>query len=246
MSQTTASQHASMDARTAQDSLIRLEGIKKVFLTDEVETHALAEVHMEIKQGEYVAIAGPSGCGKTTLLSILGLLDSPSHGTYMLAGENVANLSAVDRARVRNRQIGFIFQAFNLIGDLTVYENVELPLTYRGMGAAERKERVHAALERVGMSHRMKHYPAQLSGGQQQRVAVARAVAGEPAILLADEPTGNLDSTNGEAVMQLLQELHRAGATICMVTHDARYAQHAERTIKLFDGRVVEEVSRVS
>jgi len=223
--------------------LIRLEGIKKVFLTDEVETHALSEVHLEIRAGEYVAIAGPSGCGKTTLLSILGLLDAPSGGTYLLAGENVESLGAAERARVRNRQIGFIFQAFNLIGDLNVYENVELPLTYRGMDSAERRRRVQEALERVGMSHRMKHYPAQLSGGQQQRVAVARAVAGEPAILLADEPTGNLDSTNGEAVMELLRELHRAGATICMVTHDPRYALHADRTIKLFDGRVVEETT---
>ena len=222
-------------------TLIKLNGIKKVFYTEEVETHALAEVHLDIKEGEYVAIAGPSGCGKTTLLSILGLLDTPSDGQYTLAGESVAGLSAADRARVRNRQIGFIFQAFNLIGDLTVYENVELPLTYRGMSSAERKQRVQAALERVGMSHRMKHYPAQLSGGQQQRVAVARAVAGDPAILLADEPTGNLDSQNGEQVMDLLRELHRGGATICMVTHDPRYARHADRTIELFDGRVVEE-----
>jgi putative ABC transport system ATP-binding protein len=229
-----------------EKALIRLEGIKKVFLTDEVETHALSEVHLEIKQGEYVAIAGPSGCGKTTLLSILGLLDTPSDGQYYLDGVPVANLSASERARVRNRQIGFIFQAFNLIGDLTVYENVELPLTYRGMDAAERRKRVTEALERVGMSHRMKHYPSQLSGGQQQRVAVARAVAGQPLILLADEPTGNLDSTNGEAVMELLRELHRGGATICMVTHDARYAQHADRSIHLFDGRVVEETTQAA
>jgi putative ABC transport system ATP-binding protein len=224
-------------------TLIQLQGIKKVFYTDEVETHALADVHLGIKRGEYVAIAGPSGCGKTTLLSILGLLDTPTDGSYLLDDEPVANLSAADRARVRNRQIGFIFQAFNLIGDLTVYENVELPLTYRTLsgGGAERKQRVTAALERVGMSHRIKHYPAQLSGGQQQRVAVARAVAGDPAILLADEPTGNLDSTNGEAVMELLRELHRGGATVCMVTHDPRYAAHADRTIELFDGRVVEE-----
>jgi putative ABC transport system ATP-binding protein len=222
-------------------SLIQLQGIKKVFYTDEVETHALSDVHLDIKQGEYVAIAGPSGCGKTTLLSILGLLDTPSDGQYVLDGAPVANLSAADRARVRNRQIGFIFQAFNLIGDLTVYENVELPLTYRGLSAAERKQRVQQALEKVGMSHRVKHYPAQLSGGQQQRVAVARAVAGDPAILLADEPTGNLDSANGEAVMDLLRELHRGGATICMVTHDARYARHADRSVELFDGRVVEE-----
>jgi putative ABC transport system ATP-binding protein len=222
-------------------SLIQLQGIKKVFYTDEVETHALADVHLDIKQGEYVAIAGPSGCGKTTLLSILGLLDTPTDGAYVLDGRPVANLSAADRARVRNRQIGFIFQAFNLIGDLTVYENVELPLTYRGLSGAERKRRVTEALEKVGMSHRVKHYPAQLSGGQQQRVAVARAVAGDPAILLADEPTGNLDSSNGEAVMELLRELHRGGATICMVTHDPRYAAHADRTIELFDGRVLEE-----
>jgi putative ABC transport system ATP-binding protein len=223
------------------DALIRLESIKKVFYTDEVETHALSDIHLEVRNGEYVAIAGPSGCGKTTLLSILGLLDSPTDGTYMLDGQPVAKLSAADRARVRNRQIGFIFQAFNLIGDLTVYENVELPLTYRGMPSDERRKRVQAALERVGMSHRMKHFPAQLSGGQQQRVAVARAVAGDPAILLADEPTGNLDSTNGEAVMELLRELHQGGATICMVTHDPRYARHADRSVHLFDGKVVEE-----
>jgi len=223
------------------ETLIRMEGIKKIFYTDEVETHALADVHLEIGTGEYVAIAGPSGCGKTTLLSILGLLDTPTDGKYTLANEDVSNLSAGDRARIRNRQIGFIFQAFNLIGDLTVYENVELPLTYRGMSSAERKQRVTEALERVGMSHRMKHYPSQLSGGQQQRVAVARAVGGDPAILLADEPTGNLDSTNGEAVMELLAELHRGGATICMVTHDPRYARHADRSIHLFDGRVVDE-----
>jgi putative ABC transport system ATP-binding protein len=231
--------------RAPGDSLIRLEGIKKVFLTDEVETHALSDVHLEIREGEYVAIAGPSGCGKTTLLSILGLLDTATDGKYTLAGQDVTTLSAADRARVRNRQIGFIFQAFNLIGDLTVYENVELPLTYRtgdaALSASERRRRVTEALERVGMAHRQKHYPAQLSGGQQQRVAVARAVVGDPAILLADEPTGNLDSANGESVMELLHELHRGGATVCMVTHDPRYAQHAERSIHLFDGRVVEE-----
>jgi len=225
--------------------LLRMDGVQKVFLTDEVETHALADVHLEIRRGEYVTIAGPSGCGKTTLLSILGLLDTPSGGRYELAGQDVTTLDAGQRARVRNRQIGFIFQAFNLIGDLTVYENVELPLTYRSgehaLNAAERRRRVHDALERVGMSHRQKHYPAQLSGGQQQRVAVARAVVGDPSILLADEPTGNLDSANGESVMELLRELHRAGATVCMVTHDPRYAQHAERTVHLFDGRVVEE-----
>jgi putative ABC transport system ATP-binding protein len=223
------------------EPLIALAGIKKVFYTDEVETHALSDIQLEIRRGEYLAIAGPSGCGKTTLLSILGLLDSPTEGSYTLDGQPVSRLTAAERARVRNRQIGFIFQAFNLIGDLTVYENVELPLTYRGMAAEERRKRVQAALERVGMSHRMKHFPAQLSGGQQQRVAVARAVAGDPAILLADEPTGNLDSTNGEAVMELLRELHQGGATICMVTHDARYARHAERSVHLFDGKVVEE-----
>jgi putative ABC transport system ATP-binding protein len=222
-------------------ALIKLEGLKKVFFTDEVETHALEDVHLEVKQGEYLAVSGPSGCGKTTLLSILGLLDSPSDGTYMLGGEHVANLTAAQRAKIRNRQIGFIFQAFNLIGDLTVAENVELPLTYRGMPADERRRRVQEALEKVGMSHRMKHYPSQLSGGQQQRVAVARAVVGDPLILLADEPTGNLDSKNGEQVMDLLRDLHKAGATLCMVTHDPRYARHADRTIHLFDGRIVEE-----
>jgi len=221
--------------------LIQLQGVKKVFFTDEVETHALADVHLEIRQGEYVCIAGPSGCGKTTLLSILGLLDTPSEGAYLLEERPVANLSPADRARIRNRRVGFIFQAFNLIGDLTVAENVELPLTYRGMSGADRTRRLRAALDKVGMGHRAKHYPAQLSGGQQQRVAVARAVVGDPAILLADEPTGNLDSTNGEAVMELLRELHRGGATVCMVTHDPRYALHADRTIHLFDGRVVEE-----
>jgi putative ABC transport system ATP-binding protein len=209
-----------------------------VFYSEEVETHALSDVDLEIRKGEYVSVAGPSGGGKTTLLSILGLLDAPTDGEYLLDGQSVATLSAAERARVRNRQIGFVFQAFNLIGDLTVHENVELPLTYRGMSVAERTRRVTDALEKVGMSNRTKHYPPQLSGGQQQRVAVARAVAGDPAILLADEPTGNLDSANGEAVMDLLQELHRGGATICMVTHDPRYAAHASRSIELFDGRV--------
>jgi putative ABC transport system ATP-binding protein len=225
----------------ATEELIHLDGVTKVFTTDEVETHALAGIHMDIKRGEYVAISGPSGCGKSTLLAILGLLDTPSGGTFLLNSRPVQDLKPSERARIRNREIGFIFQAFNLIGDLTVYENVELPLTYRGMSGAERKKRVHEALERVGMSHRVKHYPAQLSGGQQQRVAVARALAGDPSILLADEPTGNLDSANGEAVMELLKDLHRGGATICMVTHDPRYAAHAERSIHLFDGRIVEE-----
>jgi putative ABC transport system ATP-binding protein len=229
-----------MSTTTAQP-LIRLEGVSKVFYTEEVETHALNNVHLEVMPGEYVAIAGPSGGGKTTLLSILGLLDSPTSGTYLLDGKPVSGLSATERARIRNREIGFIFQAFNLIGDLTVYENVELPLTYRGMSGAERKQRVMEALERVGMTHRVNHYPSQLSGGQQQRVAVARAIAGKPLILLADEPTGNLDSVNGEAVMGLLQELHRDGATICMVTHDPRYAQHADRSVHLFDGQVVRD-----
>jgi putative ABC transport system ATP-binding protein len=221
--------------------LLKLDGVTKVFFTDEVETHALAGVHMEIGRGEYVSIAGPSGCGKSTLLSILGLLDSPTNGEYLLNSRSVADLPAAERARVRNREIGFIFQSFNLIGDLSVFENVELPLTYRGMRPAERKERVESSLERVGMAHRAKHLPSQLSGGQQQRVAVARAVAGEPLILLADEPTGNLDSKSGEAVMDLLKELHQSGATICMVTHDPRYARHADRGIHLFDGRVVSE-----
>ena len=225
----------------ANDTLIKLEGVKKVFYTDEVETHALSEIYLEVKKGEYISIAGPSGCGKSTLLSILGLLDSPTGGNYSLNNQPVANLSISDRTRIRNREIGFIFQAFNLIGDLTVYENVELPLTYRGTGSAERKQKVQNALERVGMAHRMRHYPSQLSGGQQQRVAVARALVGDPLILMADEPTGNLDSKNGEAVMELLRELHRSGATICMVTHDQRYANFAERTIHLFDGRIVEE-----
>jgi putative ABC transport system ATP-binding protein len=221
--------------------LIRLDGVSKVFLTEDVETHALSGVHLEIGKGEYVAVAGPSGCGKTTLLSILGLLDSPTGGNYTLNDHPVSNLSAADRARIRNREIGFIFQAFNLIGDLTVKENVELPLTYRGMPGAERTRRVQDALEKVGMSHRINHYPSQLSGGQQQRVAVARAIAGSPSVLLADEPTGNLDSVNGEQVMGLLQELHREGATIVMVTHDPRYAEHAERSVHLFDGQVVRD-----
>jgi putative ABC transport system ATP-binding protein len=223
------------------DLLIQLESIKKVFFTDEIETHALSEIHLVIERGEYISIAGPSGCGKSTLLSILGLLDTPSEGRYVLNGNEVANLGFADRARIRNREIGFIFQSFNLIGDLTVFENVELPLTYRGMSTTERKANATAALEKVGMAHRMNHYPSQLSGGQQQRVAVARALGGKPSILLADEPTGNLDSKNGDAVMALLRELHREGATICMVTHDQRFAKHADRTIHLFDGRVVED-----
>src|SRR5436305_8531560 len=226
---------------SSDSPLIRLEGVTKVFLTDEVETHALAGVHMEIKKGEYISIAGPSGCGKSTLLSILGLLDSPSDGVYQLNGRPVSDLPLSERARIRNREVGFIFQSFNLIGDLNVYENVELPLTYRSMSSPERKKRVQESLEKVGMAHRIRHYPSQLSGGQQQRVAVARALAGTPSILLAAEPTGNLDSQNGEQVMDLLQQLHREGATICMVTHDPRFAKHADRQIHLFDGKVVEE-----
>ena len=226
--------------------LLRMEGVTKVFYTDEVETHALSGIHLEINKGEFISISGPSGCGKSTLLSILGLLDSPSDGDYWLGGNAVADLPVSERARIRNREVGFIFQSFNLIGDLTVYENVELPLVYRRMKSVERKERVRSALERVGMAHRAKHLPAQLSGGQQQRVAVARAVAGDPLILLADEPTGNLDSTNGEAVMDLLRELHQGGATVCIVTHDPRYARHADRTVNLFDGRVLEEKERAA
>ena len=224
-----------------KQALISLEGVSKVFSTDEMETHALVGIHLDIMRGEYISISGPSGCGKSTLLAILGLLDTPSHGNYTLNGTRVDQMKLSQRARVRNREIGFIFQAFNLIGDLTVYENVELPLTYRNMPSGERKTLVRDALERVGMSHRVKHYPSQLSGGQQQRVAVARALAGKPSILLADEPTGNLDSANGEAVMTLLNELHQEGATICMVTHDPRYAAKADRAVMLFDGRIVEE-----
>ena len=223
------------------DALIDMQGIRKVFYTEEVETHALSDVELAIAPGEFVSIAGPSGSGKTTLLSILGLLDTPTDGEYQLNGNPVANLTASERARVRNREISFIFQSFNLIGDLNVYENVELPLTYRGMFSSERRERANAALDRVGMTHRAKHMPSQLSGGQQQRVAVARAVCGDPSILLADEPTGNLDSGNASAVMDLMSELHQGGATICMVTHDPRWTNYADRTVHLFDGMVVDE-----
>jgi putative ABC transport system ATP-binding protein len=223
------------------EPLVRLEGVSKIFQADEVETHALSDVHLEIRRGEFVSIAGPSGCGKSTLLSIIGLLDSPTEGGYAIHGTPVASLSISELSRIRNREIGFVFQAFNLIGDLTVFENVELPLTYRNMAMSERRRRVQEVLDRVGMAHRMKHYPAQLSGGQQQRVAVARALGGQPSILLADEPTGNLDSKNSEAVMNLLKELHGEGATICMVTHDPRYAGMADRSIHLVDGRITEE-----
>jgi putative ABC transport system ATP-binding protein len=225
----------------SNQSIIQLKDVSRIFYTDEVETHALSGIHLDITKGEYVSVNGPSGCGKSTLLSILGLLDSPTGGSYLLDGKPVDKLTLSERARIRNREIGFIFQSFNLIGDLTVFENVELPLTYRGMKSSERKTRVNEALEKVGMAHRAKHLPSQLSGGQQQRVAVARAIVGRPLIMLADEPTGNLDSKNGEAVMELMRDLHREGATICMVTHDPRYARHASRTIHLFDGRVVEE-----
>lgn len=225
----------------SNELLIQVEDLQKVFVTEEVETHALSGVHLKIQKGEYIAIAGPSGCGKSTLLSILGLLDSPTDGNYLLNDRPVADLSASQRAHIRNREVGFIFQSFNLIGDLTVYENVELPLTYQKMPKAKRKKRVQAALEKVSMAHRMKHYPSQLSGGQQQRVAVARAIVTEPSILLADEPTGNLDSANGDTVMEMLAELHKAGSTICMVTHDPRYTKYAQRTIHLFDGRIVED-----
>jgi len=228
------------------NSLIEMSDIRKVFYADEVETHALAGIHLNIKQGEYVAISGPSGCGKSTLLSLLGLLDTPSNGNYHLSGVAVEDIGINQRARIRNKEIGFIFQAFNLIGDLTVIENVELPLTYRdGVGRKERRDKALGALERVGMAHRLNHYPSQLSGGQQQRVAVARALVGDPSILLADEPTGNLDSRNGEQVMVLLDELHKAGATICMVTHDPRYAEFADRQIHMFDGRIVDEETLV-
>ena len=227
--------------QTTNHPIIHLEGVKKVFFTEEVETHALEGIHLDIHKGEYLSIAGPSGCGKSTLLSIIGLLDSPSEGNYLLKGKPVSNLSMSERAHIRNREIGFIFQSFNLIGDLSVFENVELPLTYRRMKISDRKARVHESLESVGMLHRAKHLPSQLSGGQQQRVAVARALGGRPSILLADEPTGNLDSKNGEAVMELLRELHQEGATICTVTHDPRFSRHADRTVQLFDGMVVEE-----
>jgi putative ABC transport system ATP-binding protein len=226
---------------TNSEPLVLLEGVSKIFYAEEVETHALSGIHLEIRHGEFVSIAGPSGCGKSTLLSIVGLLDSPTEGGYAIRGTPVASLSISERSRIRNREIGFVFQAFNLIGDLTVFENVELPLTYRNMAMSERRRRVQEVLDRVGMAHRAKHYPAQLSGGQQQRIAVARALGGQPSILLADEPTGNLDSKNSEVVMDLLKELHREGATICMVTHDTRYAGIADRTIHLVDGRIVEE-----
>jgi len=232
-----------VESGPANEVLIQLTDVSKIFYTEEVETHALSGIHLTVRAGEFLSIAGPSGGGKTTLLSILGLLDTPSTGEYLLKNHPVANLTRGQQAVIRNREIGFIFQAFNLIGDLTVHENVELPLTYRGMPSSERKRRVDEALEKVQMSHRNRHYPAQLSGGQQQRVAVARAIATDPSVLLADEPTGNLDSANGQAVMELLRELHEGGATICLVTHDPRYAEYAERSVHLFDGRIVEDIS---
>jgi len=219
--------------------LLCFENICKSYLTDEVETRALRDINLSIERGEYLSIEGPSGCGKSTLLSIMGLLDAPTSGRYELNGRPLDHLSIGERTAIRNREIGFIFQNFNLIGDLTVGENVELPLEYRGVTKTERRRRVGEVLDAVSITHRAKHYPAQLSGGEQQRVAVARALAGDPSLLLADEPTGNLDSENGEAVMQLLKELHKTGATIVMVTHDRRFAAYSDRKIGLLDGRVV-------
>ncbi len=229
---------------TATTPVIQVTDMTKVYSTEEVETHALNGVHLTVEEGEYVAVMGPSGCGKTTFLSLLGLLDEPSSGSYHLSGTPVESLNASERAHVRNRHIGFVFQAFNLIGDLSVFENVELPLVYRGgISRNERRERVTRVLEEVGMAHRLRHYPGQLSGGQQQRIAVARALVGEPDILLADEPTGNLDSKSGEAVMSLLDELNGKGATILMVTHDPHYATRAKRIVRLHDGQVVDETT---
>ena len=225
----------------AADPIIRLEGVTKVFLTEEVGTYALSGIYLEIAKGEYVSIVGPSGCGKSTLLSILGLLESPTDGLYCLNGRPAADLSTAERMHLRHHHIGFMFQSIKLIGGLTVYENVELPLTYRGMRSAERRTRVQAALERVGMRHRVRYLPCQLSGGQQQRVSIARAIAGEPTIVLADEPTGHLDTMTRDVVLDLFDELGRAGATICMVTHDPDCARRADRTIDVFDGRIVEE-----
>lgn len=225
---------------TSQEGLVNLANIKKVFYTDDVETHALDDINLLIKKGEYVSITGPSGCGKSTLLSLLGLLDTSTSGKYELAGHDAVSLDRDERARIRNKEIGFVFQAFNLISDMTVAENVELPLTYRtDISKAQRKEWVDNALEKVDMKHRANHFPSQLSGGQQQRVAVARAISGNPSIILADEPTGNLDSKNAQIVMTLLDELHQQGVTICMVTHDPNSAARAQRTIEVFDGKIV-------
>ena len=230
----------------ASEPIIRLEGVKKVFYTEDVETHAVSDIHLNINKGEFVSITGPSGCGKSTCLSILGLLDSPTEGKYWLNDQDVSDLSLGERSRIRNREVGFIFQSYNLVGDRTIADNVALPLMFRGMKKSERDERVSEALKKVGMTHRAQHFPGQLSGGQQQRVAVARAIAGQPLILLADEPTGNLDSTNGEMVMDLLRDLHKDGATICMVTHDPRYASSADRLVYLADGSIVREESNVT
>ena len=221
--------------------MLSMRELSRVYRTDTVETTALDRIDLDIADGEFVAIMGPSGCGKSTLLNVIGMLDSPTSGSYVFDGLEVAGLPEAKLANVRKSNIGFIFQSFNLVDELSVRENIELALLYHDVGASERRSRVEAVMDKVGIGHRAKHRPSQLSGGQQQRVAVARAVAGEPSILLADEPTGNLDSKNGEAVMELLRELHRAGATICMVTHDPRYAAHADRSVHLFDGRIVEE-----
>ena len=222
--------------------MIKIENVKKVFRTEDVETWALREVSLEVKAGEFVAIMGPSGCGKSTLLNILGLLSSPSEGTYMLDGKDVSTLSESDRIKLRKGALGFVFQSFNLIDELNVSENIELPLLYMGVSAKERKEAVKAVIDRVAMGHRAKHFPAQLSGGQQQRVAIARAVISNPKLILADEPTGNLDSKNGKEVMELLKELHQEGTTIVMVTHSQRDASYADRVVNLFDGQIVNEV----
>ena len=220
--------------------MIKLHNIKKIFRTEEIETWALREVSLEVKEGEFVAIMGPSGCGKSTLLNILGLLDNPTEGTYTLNGRDVSTLKESERTDLRKGVIGFVFQSFNLIDELNVYENIELPLLYMGVPAKKRKERIKAVMDRMAISHRRKHFPSQLSGGQQQRVAIARAVLSNPKLILADEPTGNLDSTNGREVMELLSRLHREGTTIIMVTHSQHDATYADRIVNLYDGQIVE------
>lgn len=226
-------------------SVIRMENISKVFMTERMETRALNGIYLDIQEGEFLSISGPSGCGKSTLLSIIGLLDRASSGSYMLDGKEVETLNMRRRSILRNQVIGFIFQNFNLIGEMSVFENVELPLVYRGVESSQRRKMVLEALDRVEMSHREEHLPSQLSGGQQQRVAVARALVGRPKLLLADEPTGNLDSKNGDAVMRLMHELHNSGSTVCMVTHNEEYNAMATRVIHLFDGRIVKEKRNV-